>query len=170
MPTYGDFSHRCKRNFAASIEISVFLWYNADNSILLLRTGMRHHGYIRRFRTLGRIMSVSKKTLSGVILQLALSLFLIVSGILTLQLDGSFFGKLQTGIGTNELASAVRSFLNGDPASTVIIGELFYRYRKNHERLCLYHYNRMACRHCIYRRNGRRRYFERCVRFRTCVF
>ena len=66
-------------------------------------------------------MSVSKKTLSGVILQLALSLFLIVSGILTLQLDGSFFGKLQTGIGTNELASAVRSFLNGDPASTVII-------------------------------------------------
>ena len=66
-------------------------------------------------------MSVSKKTLGGIVLQLALALFLIVSGILTLQLNGSFWGKLQVGISGNEVVSAVRSLLKGDPANVVII-------------------------------------------------
>ena len=66
-------------------------------------------------------MSVSKKTLGGIVLQLALALLLIVSGILTLQLNGSFWGKLQVGISGNEVVSAVRSLLKGDPANVVII-------------------------------------------------
>ena len=56
-------------------------------------------------------MAVSKRTLGGIVLQLALSLFLIVSGIVTLQLDGGFFGKIQAGVNGNELASAVYGFL-----------------------------------------------------------
>lgn len=66
-------------------------------------------------------MAVSKKTLGGIVLQLALALFLLVSGILTLQLDGGFFGKLQAGVNGNEVASAVHGFLKGDPANIVII-------------------------------------------------
>ncbi|MGI5173797.1 hypothetical protein H0R92_09370 [Treponema sp. OMZ 840] len=66
-------------------------------------------------------MAVSKKTLSGVVLQLALALFLLVSGLLTLQLDGGFFGKLQAGVSGNELAAAVYSFLKGSPATIVIM-------------------------------------------------
>ena len=70
---------------------------------------------------MGVCMAVSKRTLGGIVLQLALSLFLIVSGIVTLQLDGGFFGKIQAGVNGNELASAVYGFLKGDPATVVII-------------------------------------------------
>ena len=66
-------------------------------------------------------MSKSKLAISGILLQLAVALFLIVSGILTVQLDGGFFGKLQAGFAGNEIASAVHSLFKGDLANILII-------------------------------------------------
>ena len=55
------------------------------------------------------------------LVQLALGLFFIASGIMTLQLEGGFMGRLQAGFGGNEVATAVYSILNGDVANIVII-------------------------------------------------
>ncbi len=66
-------------------------------------------------------MSVSKKSISTVLLQLAVALFLIVSGILTVQLDGGLLGKLQAGFSNNEVASAVHKIFNGDLANLIVI-------------------------------------------------
>ncbi len=66
-------------------------------------------------------MAVSKRTLSSIILQLAVSLFLVASGILTVQLDGGFLGRMQAGFSGNEIASAIHSLLDGDFASFIII-------------------------------------------------
>jgi len=65
-------------------------------------------------------MSSSKKAIGFVLLQIALGLFLIVSGLFTIQLDGGFLGKVQAGFSGNEVANAVRSFLKGDVANIVI--------------------------------------------------
>lgn len=59
--------------------------------------------------------------LGVVLVQVALGLFFIASGILTLQLDGGFLGRLQAGFGGNEVATAVYSILKGDVANIVII-------------------------------------------------
>ncbi len=66
-------------------------------------------------------MAVSKRTLSSIILQLAVALFLIVSGILTVQLDGGFLGRLQAGFSGNEIASAVHKLLDGDFANIIVV-------------------------------------------------
>lgn len=57
-----------------------------------------------------------------VILQLGLALFFIASGIITLQLDSGFFGKIEAGLRNNEVAYAVNSLIsNGSAADAVII-------------------------------------------------
>ena len=67
-------------------------------------------------------MATKSSTGFGVVLlQIALGLFFIASGILTLQLDSGFLGRLQAGFGGNEVATAVYSILNGDVANIVII-------------------------------------------------
>lgn len=65
-------------------------------------------------------MAVSKKSMGVVLLQIALGLFLLASGIMTLQLDGTF-GRFQAGFGGNEVASAIYRILDGDFARIVII-------------------------------------------------
>ena len=67
-------------------------------------------------------MTTKSSTGFGVVLiQIALGLFFIASGILTLQLDSGFLGRLQAGFGGNEVATAVYSILNGNVANIVII-------------------------------------------------
>ncbi len=66
-------------------------------------------------------MALGKTTLSALVLRVALACFLIVSGILTLQLDSGFFGKLQAGFAGNEVANAIHSILKGDLASLIIV-------------------------------------------------
>ena len=66
-------------------------------------------------------MAVKHGSLAGLVLRVALAFFLIVSGIMTLQLDSGIIGRLQAEFGGNELASAVHSFLKGDMANIVII-------------------------------------------------
>ncbi len=66
-------------------------------------------------------MAISKKTFSAIILQLAVALFLIVSGILTVQLDSGFLGRLQAGFSGNEIASAVHSLMDGDFANVIVV-------------------------------------------------
>ena len=67
-------------------------------------------------------MATKSSTGFGVVLvQIALGLFFIASGILTLQLDSGFLGRFQAGLGGNEVATAVYSILNGDVANIVII-------------------------------------------------
>ncbi len=67
-------------------------------------------------------MATKSSTGFGVVLvQIALGLFFIASGILTLQLDSGFLGRIQAGFGGNEVATAVYSILKGDVANIVII-------------------------------------------------
>ena len=66
-------------------------------------------------------MSKTRRSYAEIILQLAVSLFLIVSGIMTVQLDGGFLGALQSGFTGNEIASAVHNIFNGDLANILII-------------------------------------------------
>ena len=67
-------------------------------------------------------MATKSSTGFGVVLvQIALGLFFIASGILTLQLDSGFLGRIQAGFGGNEVATAVYSILNGNVATIVII-------------------------------------------------
>ncbi len=66
-------------------------------------------------------MSTAKKSASVVVLQLAVALFLLVSGILTVQLDGGFWGQLQAGISGNEIATAVHSIFDGDAANILVV-------------------------------------------------
>ncbi len=66
-------------------------------------------------------MAVSQMTPSRLVLRIALAAFLIVTGIMTLQLDSGFLGKLQAGFSGNELANAVHGFLKGDAATLVIV-------------------------------------------------
>lgn len=66
-------------------------------------------------------MAASQTTPSKLVLRLALAAFLIVTGIMTLQLDSGFMGKLQAGFSGNELATAVHGFLKGDAATLVIV-------------------------------------------------
>ncbi len=66
-------------------------------------------------------MAISNSSPSKIVLRIALALFLIVTGILTLQLDSGFLGKLQAGFSGNEIATAVHSFLKGDMANVVIV-------------------------------------------------
>lgn len=56
-----------------------------------------------------------------VLVQIALGLFFIASGIMTLQLEGGFLGRIQAGFGGNEVATAVHSIVKGDVANIVII-------------------------------------------------
>ncbi len=58
---------------------------------------------------------------ANMILKIALAVFLIVTGIMTLQLDSGFLGKLQAGFSGNELATAVHGFLKGDLANLVVV-------------------------------------------------
>lgn len=66
-------------------------------------------------------MALQKSSLSGFVLRIALACFLIVAGILTLQLDSGFLGKLQAGFAGNEIASAIHSITKGDLANILII-------------------------------------------------
>ena len=67
-------------------------------------------------------MSTRKSMGLGLVLiQIALGLFFIASGIMTLQLEGGFLGRIQAGFGGNEVATAVYSILNGNVANIVII-------------------------------------------------
>ena len=66
-------------------------------------------------------MAVSNKSMGVVLLQIALGLFLLASGIMTLQLDSGLAGRLQAGFGGNEVASAIYRILDGDFAKIVII-------------------------------------------------
>lgn len=66
-------------------------------------------------------MAVEKSSLSGFVLRIALACFLIVAGILTLQLDSGFLGKLQAGFAGNEIASAIHSLTKGNLANILII-------------------------------------------------
>ncbi len=66
-------------------------------------------------------MAVSKKTLSGVILQIAVALFLVVSGILTVQLDGGILSQAKSVLGGNELASAVYKVFGRGDFTTIIV-------------------------------------------------
>ena len=59
--------------------------------------------------------------MAGLVLRIALGLFLIISGIMTLQLDAGFIGKVQASLSGNEIATAVHSFLKGDMANVVVI-------------------------------------------------
>lgn len=66
-------------------------------------------------------MTVSRISAANIVLRVALSLFLIVTGILTLQLDSGFAGRLQAGFGGNEIANAIHSLFKGDLATFIII-------------------------------------------------
>lgn len=66
-------------------------------------------------------MKGSSFVLSKVVLRVALACFLIATGILTLQLDAGFFGKLQAGFSGNEIANAVHSLFKGDLANILIM-------------------------------------------------
>ncbi len=66
-------------------------------------------------------MAKSKRVISPILIQLAVALFLIVSGILTVQLDGGFLGRLQAGFSGNEVAIAVHSLFDGDFANFIVI-------------------------------------------------
>lgn len=66
-------------------------------------------------------MPVTKQSISSLVLRIALACFLIATGILTLQLDSGFFGKLQAGFAGNELATAVHSLFKGDMANMLIV-------------------------------------------------
>ncbi len=66
-------------------------------------------------------MSVSKRSVSTIVLQLAVALFLIVSGLLTVQLEQGLLGQLQAGFTGNEIASAVHSLFDGESANILII-------------------------------------------------
>lgn len=54
-------------------------------------------------------------------IRIALAVFLIVAGILTLQLDKGLLGQIQAGLSGNEIASAVYSFVKGDFANVLIV-------------------------------------------------
>lgn len=66
-------------------------------------------------------MALEKSSLSALVLRIALAGFLIVAGILTLQLEGGLLGKLQAGFAGNEIASAIYSITKGDLANILII-------------------------------------------------
>ncbi|HKL87071.1 MAG TPA: hypothetical protein VJ861_12125 [Treponemataceae bacterium] len=66
-------------------------------------------------------MKGSSFVLSKLVLRIALACFLIATGILTLQLDAGFFGKLQAGFAGNEIANAVHSLFKGDLANMLIM-------------------------------------------------
>ena len=65
-------------------------------------------------------MSVSKKSLGGMLLQIALGLFLLATGIMTLQLDGTF-GSFQAFLGGNEVANVIYDLLDGNLAKIAVI-------------------------------------------------
>ncbi|NIR62698.1 MAG: hypothetical protein GWN00_03655, partial [Aliifodinibius sp.] len=62
-------------------------------------------------------MGVSNRSTAGLVLRIALALFLIASGIMTLQLESGIIGRVQAGLSGNEIATAVHSFLKGDIAN-----------------------------------------------------
>ncbi len=66
-------------------------------------------------------MATAKKSGSTIVLQLAVALFLLASGILTVQLDSGIMGQLQAGFSGNEIATAVYSLIDGESASIIII-------------------------------------------------
>ena len=66
-------------------------------------------------------MAQSKNSLGILVLQIAMSIFLIVSGILTLQLDSGLVGRFQSAFSGNEVANAVYSIFDGDAATAVIV-------------------------------------------------
>ncbi len=67
-------------------------------------------------------MAVSRSSSPAkLVLKIALAVFLIVMGIMSLQLDSGFIGKLQAGFSGNELATAVHGFMKGDVANVVIV-------------------------------------------------
>ena len=67
------------------------------------------------------MMSRRSIGLGVALVQIALGLFLIASGIITLQFEGGFLGRLQAGFSGNEVAKAVYSIFDGDIANIVII-------------------------------------------------
>lgn len=67
-------------------------------------------------------MATKKAGLGFVFIQFALSIFLIVSGIITVQLDGSIFGTIKASLSGNEIAHAVYDiFGHGDISGLIII-------------------------------------------------
>ncbi|MBE6350571.1 MAG: hypothetical protein E7062_07515 [Spirochaetaceae bacterium] len=67
-------------------------------------------------------MGTKKGGLGFVFIQIALAIFLIVSGIITVQLDGSVFGNIKASFSGNEIASAVYNiFGHGDISGLIII-------------------------------------------------
>lgn len=66
-------------------------------------------------------MALQKSSLSGFVLRIALACFLIVVGILTLQLDSGIVGKVQANFAGNEIALAIHSFAKGGLANILII-------------------------------------------------
>lgn len=66
-------------------------------------------------------MAVSRYSLSRIVLRVAVALFLIVTGILTLQLDSGLLGRLQAGFAGNEVANAIHNLFKGDLANILII-------------------------------------------------
>ncbi|MCM1321309.1 MAG: hypothetical protein NC041_00765 [Bacteroides sp.] len=65
-------------------------------------------------------MTVSK-SLGATILKVALSLFLIISGIITVQLDGGIVSQFKSAFGGNEIASAIYSLFGRGNISGVLI-------------------------------------------------
>lgn len=63
----------------------------------------------------------SRKSTSMLVLQIALALVLIVTGIVTVQLNGGFVGKVQSLLGGNEIANAVYKMIDNYKVANVVI-------------------------------------------------
>ncbi len=61
------------------------------------------------------------RTLGMVILQLALGLFFIVTGLITLQLDSGFFGQIKASFMGNEVASAISHLVSNKSVANILI-------------------------------------------------
>lgn len=66
-------------------------------------------------------MAKSSISIGIIFLRFALAAFLIVLGIVTLQLDSGIIGKIQAGLTGNEIANAIHSFFSGNLANILII-------------------------------------------------
>ena len=62
-----------------------------------------------------------QRTAGKLILQIALALFFIASGIITLQLDSGFFGRLEAGLRNNEVAYAINSLIRNTNVADILI-------------------------------------------------
>ncbi len=58
-------------------------------------------------------MTLAKTSAANIVLRVALSLFLIAAGILTLQLDGGLLSNAKVAFGDNEIAKAIHNLIKG---------------------------------------------------------